>query len=71
MPSLKRKGIQRFSELPPSGLDPNQQAAYRVFTGHNISLLKRFLDKEAKRRRDAEAQNIPFAERSDDKLELH
>lgn len=71
VPSLKRKGIQRFSELPPSGLDPNQQAAYRVFTGHNISLLKRFLDKEAKRRRDAEAQNIPFAERSDDKLELH
>lgn len=71
VPSLKRKGTRRFSALPPSDLDSNQQAVYRVFTGHNITLLRRFLDKEEKRRRDAEAQNIPFTERSDDKLELH
>ncbi|KXN89581.1 SCF E3 ubiquitin ligase complex F-box protein grrA [Leucoagaricus sp. SymC.cos] len=70
VPSLKRKGIERFTELP-STLDPSQQAAYRVFVGQNIALLRRFLDKEEKRQRDAEVQNIPFAERSDDKLDLH
>lgn len=52
-------------------LDPGQQSAYRVFTGQNIIMLRRFLDKEDKRRRDAEAQNIPFVEHSDDKLDIH
>ncbi|KAF9453019.1 RNI-like protein [Macrolepiota fuliginosa MF-IS2] len=71
VPSLKRGGIQRFSELPPSSFDLSQRSAYKVFTGQNIVMLRRFLDKEERRRRDAEAQNIPFVERSDDKLDLH
>ncbi|XP_006460346.1 hypothetical protein AGABI2DRAFT_184837 [Agaricus bisporus var. bisporus H97] len=41
------KCMQRFSESPPTNLGPAQQSAYyRVFTGENILLLRRFLDKE-------------------------
>ena len=36
-----------------------------------MGLLRRFLDKEDLRRRDAEAQNVPFVPRSDDKLDLY
>lgn len=43
-------------------LGPAQQSAYRVFIGENILLLRRFLDKECKRRHDAEAPNLPFIE---------
>ena len=51
--------------------DPNQQAAFQVFSGENVAALRRFLDKEDKRRQDAEAKNIPFTPRSDDKLDLY
>ncbi|KAF7776662.1 hypothetical protein Agabi119p4_5055 [Agaricus bisporus var. burnettii] len=60
--SMKRKCMQRFSESPPTNLGPAQQSAYRVFTGENILLLRRFLDKECKRRHDAEAPNLPLIE---------
>ena len=62
-----------FAHLPSlwQTYDPNQQAAFRVFSGENVAALRRFLDKEDKRRQDAEARNIPFAPRSDDKLDLY
>ncbi|TFK43734.1 hypothetical protein BDQ12DRAFT_695790 [Crucibulum laeve] len=71
VPSCRRKGVQRFSEPPPPNYDPDQQAAFRVFSGENVARLRRFLDKEEKRRREAEAKNIPFVPRSDDKLDLY
>ncbi|KAF8826904.1 hypothetical protein HHX47_DHR5001098 [Lentinula edodes] len=71
VPSLKRKGVHRFSDLPPSDHDPDQQAAFRVFSGMNVEGLRKFLNKEDQRRRDAEAKNIPFVTRSDDKLDLY
>ncbi|KAJ3909914.1 hypothetical protein F5879DRAFT_1006869 [Lentinula edodes] len=71
VPSLKRKGVHRFSDLPPSDHDPDQQAAFRVFSGMNVEGLRKFLNKEDQRRRDAEARNIPFVTRSDDKLDLY
>ena len=42
-----------------------------MFNGDNVGRLRRFLDKEDKRRRDAEAQNVPFVMRDDDKLDLY
>lgn len=70
IPSLRRKGVHRFSEPTPSNCDPDQQAAFRVFNGANVGRLRRFLDKEDKRRREAEAKNVPFVMRADDKLDL-
>lgn len=51
--------------------DNDQQAAFRVFSGENVSGLRKFLDKEDQRRRNSEAKNIPFLARSDDKLDLY
>lgn len=51
--------------------DTAQQSVFRVFNGTNVTNLKRFLDKEGKRRREAEVKNIPFIPRSDDKLDLY
>jgi F-box and leucine-rich repeat protein GRR1 len=70
IPSLRRKGVHRFSDPTPTNYDPDQQAAYRVFNGPNVTRLRRFLDKEDKRRREAEAKNVPFVMRADDKLDL-
>jgi len=70
IPSLRRKGVQRFSEPTPPNYDPDQQAAYCVFSGENVGRLRRFLDKEEMRRREAEAKNVQFVTRSDDKLDL-
>ncbi|GAV98987.1 scf e3 ubiquitin ligase complex f-box protein grra [Lentinula edodes] len=50
VPSLKRKGVHRFSDLPPSDHDPDQQAAFRVFSGMNVEGLRKFLNKEDQRR---------------------
>lgn len=52
-------------------LDETQKAAYRVFTSENIASLRRFLDKEEKRARDSETQNINFVARGDDELGLY
>ncbi|KAF6762099.1 hypothetical protein DFP72DRAFT_877980 [Ephemerocybe angulata] len=71
VPAFRRAGVQRFSEPPPSTYDDNQEAAFRVFSGDRIGALRRFLDKEEKRQRDAERQNIPFVPRDDDKLDLY
>ncbi|KAG6821573.1 hypothetical protein H0H93_000082 [Arthromyces matolae] len=71
VPTCRRKGIERFSEPPLPALDDTQRAAFRVFSGDKIAALRKFLDKEEQRRRDAEAQNIPFQARSDDKLNLY
>ena len=89
VPSFRRKGVERFSDPPPSvrflrflvvtliqsvirkNYDEGQRAAFRVYGGDNIRLLRKFLDKEEKRRRDAEAQSLPFVPRSDDKMDLY
>jgi len=71
IPSVRRIGIHRFSDAPPPTHDPAQQAAFRVFSEENVARLRTFLDKEDKRQRDAEAKNIPFVARSDDKLDLY
>jgi len=71
LPSLKRKGIHRFSDPAPTDWDTDQQAAYRVFNGENVAALCKFLDKEEQRRRESETKNIPFVSRSDDKLDLY
>ncbi|KAG5653028.1 hypothetical protein H0H81_002650 [Sphagnurus paluster] len=71
IPSFRRKGIERFSDAPPPTCDSDQKAAFRVFSGSNVAGLRRFLDKEEQRLRDAEAKNIPFTARSDDKLDLY
>ncbi|KNZ74810.1 SCF E3 ubiquitin ligase complex F-box protein grrA [Termitomyces sp. J132] len=51
--------------------DDVQRAAFRVFSGDKMAALRRFLDKEEQRRRDAETRNIPFKARSDDRLDLY
>ncbi|KDR83962.1 hypothetical protein GALMADRAFT_236501 [Galerina marginata CBS 339.88] len=71
IPSFRRKGVNRFSEPTPANCDPDQQAAFYVFNGENVARLRRFLDKEDKRRREAEAKNVPFIMRADDKLDLY
>ncbi|KIK67962.1 hypothetical protein GYMLUDRAFT_155425 [Collybiopsis luxurians FD-317 M1] len=71
VPSLKRKGVRRFSDPPPSDYDPDQKAAFRMFNSSSIDGLRKFLNKEDQRRRDAEARNIPFVARSDDKMDLY
>ncbi|KAF8914187.1 hypothetical protein CPB84DRAFT_1811580 [Gymnopilus junonius] len=55
IPSFRRTGVNRFSEPTPA----------------NVARLRRFLDKEDKRRREAEARNVPFIMRSDDKMDLY
>lgn len=52
-------------------MDEDQKGAFRVFSGENLVSLCRFLDKETLRREHAEAQNIPFVARSDDKMDLY
>ncbi|EAU84369.2 SCF E3 ubiquitin ligase complex F-box protein grrA [Coprinopsis cinerea okayama7 len=52
IPSIRRKGVERFSELPPPNCDPDQRAAFRVFTGDKVVALRKFLDKEERRRRE-------------------
>ncbi|KAF8663384.1 hypothetical protein AX16_000959 [Volvariella volvacea WC 439] len=71
VPSFRRKGVDRFSEPPPSNYDLGQKAAHRVFNGANVVALRKFLDKEESRRREAELKNILFVARSDDKLDLY
>ncbi|KAF9268138.1 RNI-like protein [Marasmius fiardii PR-910] len=71
IPSLKRQGVHRFSEKAPEDWDEDQRAVFRVFNGNNIEGLRRFLDKEEQRQREAESRNIPFIARSDDSLELY
>jgi F-box and leucine-rich repeat protein GRR1 len=50
---------------------PDQQAAFRVFSGANIVALRQFLDKEQLRRRESEKKNLKFIPRADDKLDLY
>ncbi|KAF5358951.1 hypothetical protein D9758_004745 [Tetrapyrgos nigripes] len=71
VPSLRRKGIQRFSDEPPPDYDADHRAVYRVFSGARIEGVRNFLDKEEQRRREAEIRNIPFLQRSDDNLDLY
>ncbi|KIY67959.1 RNI-like protein [Cylindrobasidium torrendii FP15055 ss-10] len=71
IPSLRRKGIKRFSDPPPSNLDVDQAAAFFVFNQEKVKSLTAFLTKEEMRRREAEAMNISFSPRSDDLLDLY
>ncbi|KIY49376.1 RNI-like protein [Fistulina hepatica ATCC 64428] len=69
VPSFRRKGVRRFSGSPPSGQN-HDPAAFRVFDGENVGRLLWFLNKEEKRKREAEAQNVVFKARGDDKMDL-
>lgn len=71
VPAARRKGLSRFSEPPPEGWPDDQKAVFRAFSGENIDQLCQFLDKEKTRRQQAEAQNIPFVARSDDRMDLY
>ncbi|KAJ6628786.1 hypothetical protein B0H10DRAFT_1904653 [Mycena sp. CBHHK59/15] len=71
IPSLKRKGVHRFSDPAPPDSDADQQAAYHVFTGQGVGGLRAFLNKEERRQRECETRNIPFLARSDDGLDLY
>ena len=51
--------------------DKDQRAAYRVFNNDNVAALRRFLDKEHARQREAEEKNIIFVPREDDKMDLY
>ncbi|KAF7792819.1 hypothetical protein EIP86_003919 [Pleurotus ostreatoroseus] len=62
VPAMKRIGIERFSNKSPAGYKP----LYRVFVKDNITKLREFLDKEDRRRQEAELKNIPFIPRADD-----
>ncbi|TFK55527.1 RNI-like protein [Heliocybe sulcata] len=69
IPAFKRRGVSRFSEKAPPGF--SEQNTFFVFSGENVRNLRRFLDKERKRRRDAEEKCIPFTPRSDDAMDLY
>ncbi|KAH7887608.1 hypothetical protein F5I97DRAFT_1804868 [Phlebopus sp. FC_14] len=71
IPAARRTGLSRFSDPPPETLDADQRSVFRVFSGRNVAGLCKFLDKEKVRRQQAEAENIPFVARSDDKMELY
>jgi F-box and leucine-rich repeat protein GRR1 len=71
IPSFKRRGVQRFSDSPPKNIDAAQRAAFRVFSGVNVTNLRKFLDKEQIRLRESEIKNLPFTARSDDRLDLY
>ena len=68
VPAFRRPGVRRFSDPAPANID---EEAYFVFNGENVAGLCAFLDKEEGRRREAEARNIPFVMRSDDRLDLY
>ncbi|KAL4247137.1 hypothetical protein ABKN59_001343 [Abortiporus biennis] len=70
IPSMRRKGVKRFSESRPSSQDDTYKC-YRVFQGNRIDDLRRFLDKEDVRRREAEKNNIKFVPREDDSMALY
>ncbi|KAL1661101.1 hypothetical protein GGF50DRAFT_105685 [Schizophyllum commune] len=71
VPACRRKGVQRFSDAAPEDWDKDQRAAYRVFNNDNVAALRRFLDKEQARQREAEEKNIIFVPREDDKMDLY
>ncbi|KAI6105843.1 RNI-like protein [Pisolithus sp. B1] len=71
VPAARRKGLGRFSEPPPERWPDDQKAVFRVFSGESIGRLCQFLDKEKARRQQAEAKNIPFVARSDDRMDLY
>ena len=53
------------------GYDKRLQGLYRVFNGPKVQQLRVFLDKEDRRRREAELKNIIFAPRGDDSEDLY
>ena len=53
------------------GYDPAVQGPFRVFKGDNIPKLRAFLEKEDKRRIEAERRNIAFIPRDDDSMALY
>ncbi|KAI0638509.1 RNI-like protein [Trametes polyzona] len=71
IPALRRRGVRRFSELPPEGYDERNRGVYRVFRGANVRALGDFLEKEEWRRRECERLNIPFRPRGDDSRALY
>ncbi|OCH94311.1 RNI-like protein [Obba rivulosa] len=71
VPALERAGVARFSEPPPEDYDERAVGIFRVFQGGNIARLRRFLDKEETRKREAERRCIIFVPREDDSDELY
>jgi F-box and leucine-rich repeat protein GRR1 len=60
--SFKRKGVERFCDF---------EGEKREYSGGQVELLRKFLDKEERRKRESERLNIRFVERSDDGEELY
>ncbi|KAI0089322.1 RNI-like protein [Irpex rosettiformis] len=71
IPSTSRVGIRRFSEPPPPNYTSRKAGPYCVFRGEAVAQLRRFLDKEEIRQREAERRNIPFIPRGDDSMDLY
>ena len=60
-----------FIDIPVQGYNPAAQGPFRVFKGDNITKLRVFLEKEDKRRMEAERRNIAFIPRDDDSMALY
>ncbi|KAH9943157.1 RNI-like protein [Epithele typhae] len=71
VPALRRQGIRRFSELPPTSYEEKEQGAYRVFRHAGIRALHEFLEKEEWRKRECERKNILYHPRGDDSRALY
>ena len=65
-----RQGANRVYVVM-KGYDKRLQGLYRVFNGPKVQQLRVFLDKEDRRRREAEQKNIIFVPRGDDSEDLY
>jgi len=71
IPSLKRIGLEQFSEPSPIGYNEGIQGIYRVFKGNSLDELRFFLNKEETRQREAERLNILIVPRGDHTTDLY
>ncbi|KAH8094915.1 hypothetical protein BXZ70DRAFT_344105 [Cristinia sonorae] len=71
IPSMKRKGVRKFSESAPIGYEERLQGPYRVYKGNMLDELRFFLEEEESRRREAERLNVLFFQRGDERQDLY
>ncbi|KDQ64249.1 hypothetical protein JAAARDRAFT_166300 [Jaapia argillacea MUCL 33604] len=70
--AFKRMGVNRFCDRTPRGhYVVDMHDSFHAFSGANLTALRQFLDKEQRRRWDAEERCIPFAPREDDAMDLY
>ncbi|PCH40803.1 RNI-like protein [Wolfiporia cocos MD-104 SS10] len=69
--SMRRVGVERFSDRAPKNWDERAQGIYRVYRYEGVQKLLGFLDKEYQRHCEAERRNIPFVPRADDSNDLY